>query len=276
MVTFLKVFVFNVAIIAFFLYVGNSIPQKSEQPPQELTLAADAPIADFIAAGQLIVTDKNRCAQCHSIGQGGQRAPDLEGVGGRAEARLKEPDYKGAATNGAEYLVESLHNPTAYVVANYQPIMPPFGRQLSDMEVVAAVAFLQSLGGEVTVNGAMRFPKWRGEGGGTSAASAMVAVAVPEASGKKGDELLQQWQCVTCHKLDAPDKTVGPSLWDIGARKDSNYIRESILQPDAVVTEGFPPAVMKGTLEGLGFYQKVSLQDLNTIVDYLSSLKGSK
>ena len=82
---------------------------------------------------------------------------------------MKEPGYKGTASNGAEYLVESLHNPTVYVVEGYQPIMPPFGRQLSDMEVVAAVAFLQSLGGEVTVNGTMRFPKWRGEGGGTAA-----------------------------------------------------------------------------------------------------------
>ena len=274
MVTFLKVFIFNLALIAFFLYVGNSIPQKSEQPPQELTLAADAPIDDFIAAGQLIVTDKNRCAQCHSIGKKGERAPDLDGVGGRAGARVQEPGYTGAASNGAEYIVESLHNPTAYLVAGYQPIMPPFGRQLNDMEVVAAVSFLQSLGGEVTVNGTTRFPKWRGEGGGAVAVPA--AAAAPEASGKRGDELLQQWQCVTCHKLDGPDKTVGPSLWDIGARQDTHYIRESILQPDAVVTEGFPPAVMKGTLEGLGFYQKVSLQDLNTIVDYLSSLKGGQ
>jgi len=276
MVTVLKVLVFNLALIAFFLYVGNSIPQKSEQPPQELTLAADAPAADFIAAGQLIVNDQNRCAQCHSIGKKGERAPDLEGVGGRAEARVKEPGYKGAASNGTEYLVESLHNPAVYVVEGYQPIMPPFGRQLSDMEVVAAVSFLQSLGGEVTVNGTMRFPKWRGEGGGAAPAVAVAAAAAPEVSGKRGDELLQQWQCVTCHKLDGPDKTVGPSLWDIGARKDTHYIRESILQPDAVVAEGFAPAVMQGTLDGLGFYQKVSLQDLNAIVDYLSSLKGGK
>jgi hypothetical protein len=33
---------------------------------------------------------------------------------------------------------------------------------------------------------------------------------------------------------------------------------------------------MTGTLDGSGFYQKLSLQDLNTIVNYLTSLKGGK
>ena len=91
-----------------------------------------------------------------------------------------------------------------------------------------------------------------------------------------GQELVQQWGCIACHKFDGPEKLVGPSLWDVGARKDANYIRESILQPDAVVVEGFPAGLMKGTLDGSGFYQKVSLQDLNTIVDYLTSLKGGR
>jgi hypothetical protein len=81
---------------------------------------------------------------------------------------------------------------------------------------------------------------------------------------------------VTCHKFDGPDKLLGPSLWDIGARKDANDIRESILEPDAVVVEGFPAGLMKGTLEGSGFYQQVPLQDLNALVNYLTSLKGGK
>ena len=42
--TFLKVFAFNIVIIAFFLYVGNSIPQLRQDPPKELVLAADAPV----------------------------------------------------------------------------------------------------------------------------------------------------------------------------------------------------------------------------------------
>lgn len=86
--------------------------------------------------------------------------------------------------------------------------------------------------------------------------------------------MAKQWACISCHKFDGPDKLVGPSLWDIGKRHDVNYIRESILSPDAVLAKGFPGALMKATLDGTGFYQKVALQDLNTLVDYLASLKG--
>src|SRR5215813_7471734 len=276
--TFLKVFAFNIVVIAFFLYVGNSIPQLRQDPPKELVLAADAPAEDFVRAGQDIFYGKGTCALCHEIGKKGERCPDLAGVGERAETRIKEAGYKGKASSSAEYLVESVMDPTAYVVEGYQPSMPPVGRQLSDLELVAVVAFLQSQGGEVMVNGQSHFPKWRGEGGGaapaTAVASAAVAAATP--SGASGQELIQQWGCITCHNLDGPEKLIGPSLWYFGARKDANYIRESILQPDAVVVEGFPPGLMKGTLDGSGFYQKVPLQDLNTIVDYLTSLKGGK
>jgi mono/diheme cytochrome c family protein/cytochrome c5 len=276
--TFLKVFVFNIVTIAFFLYVGNSIPQLRQDPPQELVLAADAPIGDFVAAGQDIFYGKGTCALCHEIGKKGERCPDLAGVGEMAEKRIKEAGYKGKATTGAEYLVESLMDPTTYVVEGYQPSMPPVGRQLSDLELVAAVAFLQSQGGEVMVNGQSRFPQWRGEGGGAAPAAAAPApaTAAVTSSGASGQELVQQWGCVACHKLDGPEKLLGPSLWDIGARQDASYIRESILQPDSVVVEGFPAGLMKGTLDGSGFYQKVPLQDLNAIVDYLASLQGGK
>jgi cytochrome c2 len=279
MKTFLKVLGFNVAIIGFFLYVGYSIPQQRKDPPKELELSAEMAVEDFVKAGQEIFFGKGTCALCHEIGKKGERCPDLDGVGTRAEARVKEANYKGGAGKGDEYLVESLMNPVVYVVEGYQPSMPPVGRQLSDLEMVAIVAFLQSLGGDVTVTGTSRFPKWRGEGTeapAQAAAPAATGAVAAAASGKSGAELAQQWACQTCHKFDGPDRLVGPSLWDIGARQDVQYIRESLLRPDAVIAQGFPPQVMQSTLESLGFYQQVALQDLNTLVDYLATLKGGK
>ena len=285
MKVFLKVLVFNIAVIAFFLYVGNSIPQQRKDPPQELVLSADMAAADFIKAGQEIFFGKGTCALCHEIGKKGERCPDLDGVGIRAETRCRKRPIKARPAMAPEYLVESLHNPVTYVVEGYQPSMPPLGRQLNDLEMVAVVSFLQSLGGDVTVNGQTRFPKYRGEGGAEVAAQAPAPAATAQAPaaagtagsrGASGAELVQQWGCNACHKFDGPDRLIGPSLWDIGVRQDSNYIREAILQPDAVVTPGFPPQVMQATLNGTGFYQKVSLQDLNTMVDYLTSLKGGQ
>jgi cytochrome c2 len=278
MLTFLKVMAFNSLVVLFFWYVGNSIPQQRKDPPKESTLTADMAPEVFVAAGQDIFYGKGTCALCHTIGEKGERCPNLAGIGQRADARLEEASYQGDASNGAEYVVESLHNPAVYVVDGYQPTMPALGRQLNDLEIVAVVAFMQSLGGEVTVTGETLFPKYRADSG-TAVAAAPAAGAAPAmvaASGGTGSELVAQWGCISCHSLDAPVRLVGPSLWDIGARQDEHFIRESILKPDAVVAEGFPPSLMKLTLDGQGFYQKLAVQDLNTLVDYLASLKGGQ
>jgi cytochrome c2 len=93
-------------------------------------------------------------------------------------------------------------------------------------------------------------------------------------AGKSGEELVKLAGCIACHKLDGPERLVGPSLWDIGGRQDQAYIRESILDPDKVVVPGYPAGVMKATLTSTGFYQKISVEGLERIVDYLSGLKG--
>ena len=269
MKTFLKVFFFNVAVIAFFLFVGNSIPQQRKEAPKEFVLSAEMSQTDFVKVGEEIIGGKGGCADCH----GSDRCPDLAGMGARAEARIKEDGYKGKASNGAEYLVESLHQPGVYVVEGYQPIMPPLGRQLNDLEMVAVVSYLQALGGDVTVDGNTRFPKYRGA---EAAAVAPAPAAAPAATGKSAEDLLKQYACNTCHNLDKPGRLVGPSLWDIGARQSVEYIRESLLLPDAKIAEGYQPQLMKAMLDGNGFYQQVALQDLNALVDYLASLKGGK
>jgi mono/diheme cytochrome c family protein len=93
-------------------------------------------------------------------------------------------------------------------------------------------------------------------------------------AGKSGEELVKLAGCVTCHKFDGPERVVGPSLWDIGARQSKEYIRESILEPDKVVAAGYPSGVMGATLTGTGFYQNISVEGLEKLVDYLASLKG--
>src|SRR5207247_10851864 len=126
----------------------------------------------------------------------------------RSSDLIKEERYKGKASNGAEYIVESLHEPTIYVVEGYQPSMPPLGRQLSDLEVVAVVSFLQSQGGEVTVNGQTRFPKWRGEGGGAVATAATpgAAAAAPSPAGMSGPPPVQNSAWLTCRHFDKRGK----------------------------------------------------------------------
>jgi mono/diheme cytochrome c family protein len=49
--------------------------------------------------------------------------------------------------------------------------------------------------------------------------------------------------CVTCHSLDAGVVIVGPSLDGIGNRS-ADFLKESILDPDAKLADGFPAGTM--------------------------------
>lgn len=81
--------------------------------------------------------------------------------------------------------------------------------------------------------------------------------------------------CISCHSLKPEIKTVGPSLYAIGLRagllvKDQSakqYLKQSIINPDAYIVSGYTPAVM------FAHYQ-VELNDneINDLVNFLYSL----
>lgn len=93
---------------------------------------------------------------------------------------------------------------------------------------------------------------------------------------EKGEELLEKTGCLACHSLDGTVK-VGPTLKGVFGHKvtmtdgstvvaDDNYIRESILEPNAKVVKGFPPVMptFKGILKD---------DDITAIIAYLKTLK---
>ncbi len=96
-----------------------------------------------------------------------------------------------------------------------------------------------------------------------------------------GEELFEasvlagQAGCITCHSL-TPDKVlVGPSLAGLGSRAGSTvpglsaeeYLRQSILDPDAYVVEGFEPGRM---LSNWG--EVLSEEEVDALVAYLEGL----
>ncbi|PYM17517.1 MAG: hypothetical protein DMD81_08690, partial [Candidatus Rokuibacteriota bacterium] len=73
------------AVMGFFTYYANSIPQIESKPPQELSLeGGNVTPAQLVKAGEEIFKTKGTCEICHRIGQKGTRAPDLAGIGARA------------------------------------------------------------------------------------------------------------------------------------------------------------------------------------------------
>ena len=137
------------ATTGFYTYVGQMVPQKEVQPPEETNLTGNLTPADMAKIGRKIVEGKGLCVTCHTIGKttGPYRFPDLAGVGARAPRRVP-------GLSDVEYFAQSLYEPTAYVVEGFPPVMPAVNKPpigLNDQEILCVIAALQALGGTPTV-----------------------------------------------------------------------------------------------------------------------------
>jgi len=82
--------------------------------------------------------------------------------------------------------------------------------------------------------------------------------------------------CGTCHSRDAGKVLVGPSHAGIATIAETavpgmsaeEFLKESILNPDAHVTEGFTPGVMYQN-----YSKDLSEQEINDLVAYLLTLQ---
>ena len=61
-----------VATTAFYGYVGQLVPQREVQPPQETVLKADMTTADMVKTGGELMVGKGLCLTCHTIGRAGR------------------------------------------------------------------------------------------------------------------------------------------------------------------------------------------------------------
>jgi mono/diheme cytochrome c family protein len=145
----LKVAALVVLTTAFYTYLGQLVPQKQVAAPQVIELSEDLTTADLIDIGAGIADGKGLCLTCHTIGDSGAlRFPDLAGIGSRAATRIE-------GMSGLEYLAQSLYEPDVYLVEGFNGGMPKINKApigLTDDEILAVLAWLQSLGGDPTVD----------------------------------------------------------------------------------------------------------------------------
>src|SRR5438128_5057664 len=149
--TNLRIVLVVLGTLALYTLIANKIPQVQSEVPQTLTLGPNVTTEQLVAAGEKVYNGAGGCTTCHGLGT---RAPNLltdekgQGpIGARCGRREPGKTCK-------QYLFESLDNPTVYVVAGYQPIMPVMTRQLPAEQIWAVIAFLESQGGTMDVTGA--------------------------------------------------------------------------------------------------------------------------
>jgi len=238
--------VFIVAVAASFVYICNAIPQIQSEPAVEISAVGGSP-EELVAAGKtMFLSDRAQCLTCHSLGEDPKaRCPNQEGLGARAPQRKP-------GMGAAEYLVESVYNPNAYVVPGYprnqmRPVnKPPIG--LSHDEILAVITFLNSLGGRTDAAFVEQVRKaqdpWRR--GVLQPEEAEEEFRPPIFSGdtNRGREIFRRQPCIQCHRVGLEGREIGPELTKIGASQTPDYILESILNPNAVIVRGYKQTII--------------------------------
>lgn len=237
--------------------VANIIPQVESEVPEELVLSAEATPEELVAAGEELYAGAGGCTACHGLGT---RAPDLLGVvGSVCEERVPGQSCE-------EYLHESLVEPQAYVVEGFQPIMPDMRRTLSETQIWALVAFLQSQGGQVTVT-AEELAAAGAETPAGVAEGAAKAAPAPGVAGSGPREVIRAAGCLTCHVLNGEGGPVGPPLDGVGTRLTPAQIRQAILYPNADTTAGYE--AFAGTMPAT-FGEQLTAAQLEAVVRFLA------
>jgi len=124
------------------IYPARYGPAYAPAPPTVVTITGQEPV------GELFI--KALCFACHTIpgirGAVGVVGPKLA-MKSIAPKRLKDPAYKGKATNAREYIIESIVNPSTYVVQGFPDnIMPKDYRvKLSDLALEKMADYLSQL-----------------------------------------------------------------------------------------------------------------------------------
>ena len=100
------------------------------------------------------------------------------------------------------------------IVGGIQGTEMPGAWQLTQREAMQVAAYVRSLG---------RVP----------------VVQLP-GNAARGKALYQsKGGCATCHIVSGAGASFGPELSEIGAKRNAEYLRESLVKPDAAVPEGF-------------------------------------
>jgi mono/diheme cytochrome c family protein len=264
---------FSVGLILVFTLVTYILPQVEGEAPKETEVDLDSlTMDDFVALGQDLFEGKGTCTLCHKPAPMG-RAPDIQGedLVAAAKERLADSRYQGDAKDAAAYIHESMVDPSKYVVAGWgqkgsndtvspMPAVDKAPLQLSGVEIDAIIAYLQSKDGnditvELPTGDAAPLPV--ADAGGTAPAPV-----------KTAEEAIAKYGCQACHSVLGTESAVGPSLVDVGARLDVEQIRQSILDPDAVIAEGFDKGMMPQD-----FADKMMVRELQMIVQLLAGSK---
>jgi mono/diheme cytochrome c family protein len=193
---------------------------------------------DTARGRQLFITT---CGSCHTLAQAattGAQGPNLDDAFAAARSAGEDSDtVEGVVKAQVEFPRPSTNNPTVSMPAKLLE-----GQDLDDV-----AAYVGSVAGT-------------GQG-------------PPKVPGGPGAQVFANNGCAGCHTLAAANAggSVGPDLDKVLPSQSAAMIMQSIVDPNAKITAGYPSNVMPQNFE-----QVIPPDQLKQLVDYLVSSTGGK
>ena len=209
-------------------YAAWAKPQQPDKEPRGLT-----------------VLNEQGCIGCHSLDGSSGVGPSLYQLAGE-EQDVERDGKKIEIKIDADYLKRSIREPNAEIVEGFQPMMPAYDQStISDADLQAVVDYLL--------------------GKSTSA---------PQETNHEGAELIKENGCLGCHSTDGSE-SIAPTFKGLGGRQvtverdgkeititvDADYLRRSLLKPNADIVKDFSPMMPAA--------DNLSPEEIDAIVNYL-------
>jgi len=274
----MKLLTFALSIIWFFALIAAWVPSTATGTGSVTELDWSDPDA-VIEIGESIFNIKGQCRACHTLDTSAPkgRCPDLTDIGVLAATR--QPGL-----NAKQYLIESLYEPSKYLVPGYGSIMPEIWKNpiaLSKVEIQAVIAFLQSQGGEIDPE-PFDEPIDRADVGTTAEALEPLLPGDIE----KGKQVFIDAACISCHVVQGLENpkagevnedfevVTAPELTDIAALNSMRYIEESILLPNALIVAGYGTVKVKAN--GITYEGTLVSEDTDKVIVRTKAADGTE
>ncbi|MFQ5703212.1 MAG: hypothetical protein ACE5HT_04245 [Gemmatimonadales bacterium] len=250
----LKAPAFTLVLIGLFVWAGEVVT-KASGGGGAVTLGEGVSAEN----GEQIFWGPGKCHTCHSVGTQGSsiRCPNLGAstlgpeIAVRASDRaLERGAILGSEMSPTDYLVESIADPSAYVVEGYKDEMPkvyqpPIG--LSADQISSVILYLQSLGGAPDP-GSIRLPPEIREAGRRQAAGEPWKPYIDGDSLQGRDiffDLDGPAPCAKCHQVGDRGGHVGPELTSVAGTRTPQFIVRSVLEPSAEIASGYESTLIQ-------------------------------
>jgi mono/diheme cytochrome c family protein len=180
---------------------------------------------DLIAKGKKL-TAETGCTGCHNIGEFalGYNAPPHDGIGKKRVDELVFGDTQ-IDHNLADWLALKVENPRAFNTKEMPTLMPKFGLTKEESEDV--LTFLLSIRNRHNIPEDYVKP-----------------LLDPGSASAAGAKLIQESNCLGCHRIGDKGGSVGPDLSFQGERINPQWMTDFLMHPTKIRPEGIEPTRM--------------------------------